>query len=124
MKSMLKTLAIPMLLSLSPELHADDGLPTDEYGFVEAVPGLSKAKIAELLGDPSESIVVTDPRSGKVVGQIWRYEYLNTNLDGDYYKSTELDIVGDKVVNIIFSNTGVNRTNSVAASATECIPSC
>lgn len=124
MKNLLKTFAIPLLLGLSPNLHADDGLPTDENGFVDAVPGLSKTRIAELLGDPSESIVVTDPRSGKVVGLIWRYEYLNTNLDGDYYKSTELDLVGDRVVNIIFSNTGVNRTDSVATSATECPPTC
>lgn len=124
MKKLLKAFATPLLLSLSPCLYANDGLPTDESGFVSAVPGLSKTKIAELLGTPSESIAVTDPRSGKVVGLIWRYEYLNTNLDGDYYKSTELDMVGDRVVNIIFSNTAVNRADSVAASATECLPTC
>lgn len=124
MKNLLKTLAISLLLSLSPQLHAGEGLPLDETGFVDAIPHLSKAQITELLGDPTESIVVTDDRSGDIIGLIWLYEYLNTNADGDYYKSTELDLIDDKVVNIIFSNSNFGSLETAAATSTECTPSC
>lgn len=112
-----------LLLTTSTALYADSNLPLNELAFIDLVPTLSSTKVIELLGEPHVNIEVTDPRNGKVVGQIWRYEYLNTNEDGDYYKSTELNLVNGRVVNVTFSNSGSDDIE-VAASPSECAPTC
>jgi hypothetical protein len=112
-----------LFLAASTQLYANENLPLDELGFVDAVPSFSKEKLTELLGEPKEKIEVTDDHTGQIIGLIWHYEYLNTNEDGDYYKSTELDLIDDKVVNIIFSNADGDSMET-AASTMECNPSC
>jgi len=111
-----------LLLFLSGTALA--GIPLDEHGFVDAIPYLGKGRIIEQLGEPAKVIDLTDG-NGAVYAAIWHYHFLNTSEDGDYYKTTELNFIGDRVVNIIFSNVDAGETESVAASPTsECPATC
>jgi hypothetical protein len=126
MKALL--VALPLLL-LPAVVYADGALPLEEAKFVKAIEGMPKAKIVELLGEPASAIEVKDHRTGELIGYAWNYKYLNTSDDGKYYKSTELDLVGDHVVTIVFSN-GKDSTDNDAAPEEdalpqgECSPSC
>ncbi|HEY8084743.1 MAG TPA: hypothetical protein VIE69_03950 [Methylophilaceae bacterium] len=97
-------LAALVVLFLPAVAFADGALPLDETNFVEAIKDLPKDKIVELLGQPTTVVEVKDNRTGELVGYAWDYDHLNTSASGDYYKTTELDVVGDRVVTIIFSN--------------------
>ena len=80
-------------------------LPTDEKAFVEAVGKLNKAKIVELLGEPAKADDVKLKDSGRVVASIWHYHYINTSAEnGEYYQTTELDFIDDKVNVVVFLN--------------------
>ena len=116
MKTLSTIIAVPLLAIASVQAYADDILPLNELGFVDAISFFNKNKLVELLGEPQQAIEVTDKRTGNAIGSIWHYAYLNTNEDGDYYKSTELDFIDDKVVNIIFSNSDIEETENVTSS--------
>jgi len=79
-------------------------LPTEEKAFVDAVGKLNKAKIVELLGEPAKAEDVKLKDSGRVVASIWHYHYINTSVDGEYYQTTELDFIDDKVNVVVFLN--------------------
>jgi hypothetical protein len=79
-------------------------LPTDEKAFVDAIGKLNKAKIVELLGEPAKAEDVKLKDSGRVVASIWHYHYINTSADGEYYQTTELDFIDDKVNVVVFLN--------------------
>lgn len=79
-------------------------LPTEEKAFVDAVGKLNKAKIVELLGEPAKAEDVKLKDSGRVVASIWHYHYINTSADGEYYQTTELDFIDDKVNVVVFLN--------------------
>jgi hypothetical protein len=79
-------------------------LPTDEKAFVDAVGKLNKAKIVELLGEPAKAEDVKLKDSGRVVASIWHYHYINTSESGEYYQTTELDFIDDKVNVVVFLN--------------------
>jgi hypothetical protein len=79
-------------------------LPTDEKAFVDAVGKLNKAKIVELLGEPAKAEDVKLKDSGRVVASIWHYHYINTGENGEYYQTTELDFIEDKVNVVVFLN--------------------
>ncbi len=79
-------------------------LPTEEKAFVDAVGKLNKAKIVELLGEPAKAEDVKLKDSGRVVASIWHYHYINTAPDGEYYQTTELDFIEDKVNVVVFLN--------------------
>lgn len=78
-------------------------IPLDETGFVDRAPSAGKAALIEQLGEPGSTAEIVDPRSGEIIATIWHYHYINTNADGEHYKTTELDFKGDYLVNIIFS---------------------
>ena len=117
----MKALVTSLLLAASIGAHAE-AIPLDEKGFVDTIPKLAPKQVVELLGEPEESLTLTDDRSGEVIGVVWQYSYLNTNDEGDYYSATELDWVDDKVVNIVFSN-GEGEAEAQSA-ITECAPVC
>ncbi|HEY0562597.1 MAG TPA: hypothetical protein VGD04_04665 [Methylophilus sp.] len=80
-------------------------LPTDEKAFVAAIGKLNKAKIVELLGEPAKADDVKLKDSGRVVASIWHYHYINTSAEnGEYYQTTELDFIDDKVNVVVFLN--------------------
>jgi hypothetical protein len=130
----MKNLFVTLPLLLLPAVgYADGGLPVDETGFVDAVQNMTKDKIAELLGQPANSFEVKDKFTGESLGTVWNYKYLNTSEDGNYYKTTELDLVNDRVATIVFSDSELSPDNDPAdatdapmegTSAGECSPSC
>ena len=80
-----------------------DSIPTKETAFVDAIQYIPQAKIAELLGDPAYIYNIRD-KDGQPVGSIWHYHYVTTTDDGEYYKTTELDFIGDKVTTVVLIN--------------------
>jgi hypothetical protein len=112
--TMLKSLILilfSLLLSVSAwadnDSSADRTLSAEEQKFLDVVGGLSKEKVLEQLGQPARTEDLTGP-NGETVASIWQYDYLNTDEKGEYYKSTELDFVDDRVVTVVFMNTENN----------------
>jgi hypothetical protein len=79
-------------------------LPTTEKAFVDAINKFDKTTIVEQLGEPATADDVRLKGTNKVVASIWHYHFINTNEDGTYYQTTELDFVDDKVVQVVFLN--------------------
>ncbi len=86
-------------------------IPTEEKAFVAAINKFNKAKIIELLGQPARADDVKVKGSGKVVASIWHYHNINTDENGAYYPTTELDFVDDKVVQVVFLNNDGSDAN-------------
>jgi len=120
----MKFLSLLVLLCLPATAMAEkNDIPLNELGFVDSVPRADKAHILEQLGEPASQFQIRD-KGGDVVAAIWHYHYLNTSEEGDYYKTTELDFIGDRVVNIVFSNVDDEEDNQAALPALECATSC
>lgn len=111
----MKTTLTGILLSLSlihPDVRADDEvrtfplkeIPTEESAFVDSIHRYTKAQIVELLGEPARADDVKLKDSGRVVASIWHYHNINTDANGTYYPTTELDFIDDKVVMVVFLN--------------------
>lgn len=97
-------------------------IPTEEKAFVAVINQFNKAKIVELLGEPAKADDVKVKGSGKVVASIWHYHNINTDEDGTYYPTTELDFVGDKVVQVVFLNNDGSEANDGAGKKYETQP--
>jgi hypothetical protein len=89
-------------------------IPTEEKAFVAAINKFNKAKIVELLGQPARADDVKVKGSGKVVASIWHYHNINTDENGVYYPTTELDFVDDNVVQVVFLNNDGSDKNDGA----------
>lgn len=79
-------------------------IPTTEREFVDTIHNFDKAKIIEQFGEPSKQNDIALNKDGKVSASIWQYHYLNTDANGAYYQTTELDFVDDNVVMVVFMN--------------------
>jgi len=104
-------LSILLLFALSApvfgwagEPAVDAQIPTSEKEFVNTINGFGKDKIVEQFGEPSKKDDLGVLDDGKAPASIWQYHYLNTDANGDYYQTTELDFVDDKVVMVVFMN--------------------
>ena len=88
-------------------------IPTTERAFVNAINGFDKAKIIAQFGEPAKADDVKLKGTNKVVASIWQYHFINTNVDGAYYETTELDFIDDKVVYVVFlNNDGTESANN------------
>lgn len=88
-------------------------IPTVERDFVNAINGFDKAKIIAQFGEPAKADDVKIKGTSKVVASIWQYHFINTNVDGVYYETTELDFIDDKVVTVVFlNNDGAEGVNN------------
>ncbi len=88
-------------------------IPTLERDFVNAINGFDKAKIIAQFGEPAKADDVKIKGTSKVVASIWQYHFINTNVDGVYYETTELDFIDDKVVTVVFlNNDGAEGANN------------
>ncbi len=96
-------IAVLTLVLAAAALAEGKKIPLDEAGFVAAMPNASAAEVVEALGTPDRVIAQVD-RNGKVVASVLRYRNLVSNAQGDYYRCTDLEIVGDRVVNVLFTN--------------------
>ena len=97
-------------------------IPTEEKAFVAVINQFNKAKIVELLGEPAKADDVKLKGSGKVVASIWHYHNINTDENGTYYPTTELDFVDDKVVQVVFLNNDGSEANDGAGKKYETQP--
>ena len=79
-------------------------IPTEEKAFVDVINQFDKTKIVELLGEPAKADDVRIKGADKVVASIWHYHNINTDANGAYYPTTELDFIDDKVVMVVFMN--------------------
>ena len=100
----MKVLFSALMLAAFALAHADSDIPLNELSFVDRAPMAGKAALIEQLGEPSRAYVITDRQTGEVVASIWHYHYINTSEEGEYYKTTELDFIGDRIVNIVCAN--------------------
>ncbi len=101
----MKNWLITMALAFAPPAFAasTDSIPEHEPEFVSTVQSLNQSEIAELLGDPAFQYDIRN-NEGDVVGSIWHYHNVTTGDDGRYYKTTELDFVGERVVTVVLIN--------------------
>ena len=100
----MKFLILCVLFIVPVFAWADKGtIPLDEAGFVDNVKSNDKAGILSQLGEPASKMEISGD-DGEVFGSVWKYHNLNTTETGAYYKTTELDFVGDQVVSVVFSN--------------------
>lgn len=79
-------------------------IPTSEREFVAVINQYDKAKIVEQFGEPAKKDDMKLASSGEVIASIWQYHFINTDPEGTYYETTELDFVGEKVVMVVFMN--------------------
>jgi hypothetical protein len=108
-----------------PALAEIDSLPTEENAFLDVIPHVTPARVAELLGEPAQVSPVLDKDSGEEIGIILHYRYINTNSAGEYYKTTELDYVGNKLMVVVFSNKEIEESAApMAPGPGECVASC
>jgi hypothetical protein len=90
--------------STKKELNAEMVLPTEEKAFVKAIEHFNKKSIVAQLGEPAKADDVKIRGSNRIVASIWHYHNINTNENGVYYQTTELDFIDDKVVQVVFLN--------------------
>ncbi|HLD10287.1 MAG TPA: hypothetical protein VJB68_09605 [Methylophilaceae bacterium] len=98
------------------ESSVGDKIPTTEKEFVTTINGFDKDEIIEQFGEPSKKDDLGIGKEGKTPASIWQYHYLNTDVNGAYYQTTELDFVDDKVVMVVFMN---NDGEEISADAVE-----
>lgn len=86
------------------ESSAEKTLPIEEKAFVKAIELLDKKSIVAQLGEPAKADDVKIKGSNRIVASIWHYHKINTDENGVYYETTELDFIDDKVVQVVFLN--------------------
>jgi hypothetical protein len=79
-------------------------IPTEELAFVDIINQFDKKSIIAQLGEPAKADDVKIKGSNKIVASIWHYHYINTDGNGHYYQTTELDFIEGKVVQVVFIN--------------------
>lgn len=79
-------------------------LPIKEKAFVKAIEVLGRKEIIAQLGEPAKADDVKIKGTDKIVASIWHYHNINTSEDGEYYETTELDFIDNKVVQVVFLN--------------------
>lgn len=79
-------------------------IPIEEKAFIDSIHQFSKAQIVAMLGEPARADDVKLKDSGRIVASIWHYHNINTDANGAYYPTTELDFIDDKVAMVVFLN--------------------
>ncbi len=102
-----------------PKSEAAMALPTKEKAFVNAINKFDKKAIIAQLGEPAKADDVRLKGSDKIVASIWHYHYVNTDQNGQYYQTTELDFIEDKVVQVVFINNDGLETNGLESNGSE-----
>ena len=79
-------------------------IPTVEQEFVAVINQYNKAEIIAQFGEPAQVENMKVASTGEIIASIWQYHFINTDTEGEYYETTELDFLGDKVVMVVFMN--------------------
>ena len=96
--------SIPAWAQDEAQTFALKDIPTEEKAFIDSIHQFTKAQIIAMLGEPAKADDVKLKDSGRVVASIWHYHNLNTDANGAYYPTTELDFIDDKVAMVVFLN--------------------
>ena len=79
-------------------------LPTMDIRFVEKIGILTPDEIISILGEPAKRIELKMKSSNDVIARTWYYHNINTDENGKYFPTTELDIVDGYVESVVFMN--------------------
>ena len=89
-------------------------LPTLDVRFVERIGILTTDEILNILGEPAKRIELKMKSSNDVIARTWYYHNINTDENGKYFPTTELDIVDGYVESVVFMNE-VDETTTIEA---------
>jgi hypothetical protein len=89
-------------------------LPTMDVRFVEKIGILTPDEIIMILGEPAKRIELKMKSSNDVIARTWYYHNINTDENGKYFPTTELDIVDGYVESVVFMNE-VDETTTIEA---------
>ena len=89
-------------------------LPTLDVRFVERIGILTTDEILNILGEPAKRIELKMKSSNDVIARTWYYHNINTDENGKYFPTTELDIVDGYVESVVFMN-DVDETTIIEA---------
>jgi len=92
------------------EREADDKnpiieeMPTDYLEFANVIGLLKPEEIIGLIGEPAKKLDLKMKSSNEVIASSWYYHNLNTDGNGNYFPTTELDIIDGYVESVVFLN--------------------
>ena len=100
-----------VLMMTSVSAMAGGDVPKDERAFVDIVGKMKRAEIIALLGEPDKAEDIKLKDTGRVVASIWHYHNINVDAKGEFYPTTELDLIGDQVSVVVFLNNDGSDAN-------------
>tara|TARA_B100000035_G_scaffold249098_1_gene217880 strand:- start:134 stop:520 length:387 start_codon:yes stop_codon:yes gene_type:complete len=81
-----------------------DEMPTDYLEFANVIGLLTPEEIIGLIGEPAKKLDLKMKSSDEVIASSWYYHNLNTDGNGNYFPTTELDIIDGYVESVVFLN--------------------
>jgi len=79
-------------------------IPTEYREFVSVIGLLTPEEIVNIIGDPAKKLDLKMKSSNEVIASTWYYHNLNTDENGRYFPTTELDIIDGYVESVVFMN--------------------
>ena len=79
-------------------------MPTDYLEFASVIGLLKPEEIIGLIGEPAKKLDLKMKSSNEVIASSWYYHNLNTDGNGNYFPTTELDIIDGYVESVVFLN--------------------
>lgn len=79
-------------------------LPTNYEEFVDIIGLLKADEIIKIIGEPAKKIEIKMKSTNDVIASTWYYHNLNTDDAGNYFPTTELDIIDGYVESVVFMN--------------------
>ena len=79
-------------------------MPTDYLEFANVIGLLKPEEIIGLIGEPAKKLDLKMKSSNEVIASSWNYHNLNTDGNGNYFPTTELDIIDGYVESVVFLN--------------------
>ena len=88
-----------------------DEIPTDYLEFADVIGLLTPEEIIELIGEPAKKLDLKMKSSNEVIASSWYYHNLNTDENGNFFPTTELDIIDGYVESVVFLNNVDENSN-------------
>ena len=79
-------------------------MPTDYLEFANVIGLFKPEEIIDLIGEPAKKLDLKMKSSDEVIASSWYYHNLNTDGNGNYFPTTELDIIDGFVESVVFLN--------------------
>ncbi len=86
-------------------------IPTDYLDFANVIGLLKPEEIVVLIGEPAKKLDLKMKSSNEVIASSWYYHNLNTDENGNYFPTTELDIIDGYVESVVFLNNVDENSN-------------